>query len=103
MFQLEDKYKKPNEFKKYVLEVAYKELKEKADVWFEYSMKKASKGEYYVNFKLFTKDLVILLGLLGLFLFARFFGLLILELFFKQDTAPEQLQQFLCVGLFLKP
>lgn len=56
MFHLEGKYPRPAEFKKFVLEVAYKELKEKADVWFEYSVKKAAKGDYYVNFKLFTKD-----------------------------------------------
>lgn len=56
MFYLENKYPKPGLFDKNVLKVAHKELKENADVWFEYTIHKQSKGEYYVNFKLFTSD-----------------------------------------------
>lgn len=56
VMKLPKTYLKPSVFKLKVLEVAQKELKSNADVYFEYAVKKQEKGVYMVNFKLFSKD-----------------------------------------------
>jgi len=44
MFQLESKYKNYNDFKKYVIESAKNELKEKSDLYFDYKQIKAGRN-----------------------------------------------------------
>lgn len=62
MFMLEDKYPKLPDFKKYVINKAYLELKEsydkgKCDVWFEYGQtRKGEKAEF--KFIIHTKEIV---------------------------------------------
>jgi plasmid replication initiation protein len=55
---LEKSYRDPSLLKKYVLDVAKKELKESADVWFEYSLTKIKSRSFNsINFKIFNNDL----------------------------------------------
>lgn len=60
-FNLEDKYAKYGAFKKYVINVAYKELKElfirgENDVYFEYSELKKGRSVEALKLKIITKD-----------------------------------------------
>lgn len=47
MFGLENKYRNINDFKRYVLDVAKKDLDENSPITFEYSLKKGKRGKKY--------------------------------------------------------
>jgi len=56
IFKLESKYKQPSNLKIRVLEPAKKELKAKADLYFEYELKKIKSKSYnYIAFKIFSQ------------------------------------------------
>lgn len=60
MLSLEKKYKDVNSFRKYVLDVAQKELKHSADVWFDYKMEKIKSRSFnWVNFTIYCNNLKI--------------------------------------------
>jgi len=55
MFRLENKYRLPANLKQRVLEPAKKELKEKADLYFEYELLKVKSRSYnYISFKVIS-------------------------------------------------
>jgi len=58
MMCLENQYKDINRFKDQVLDVAKKELKESADTWFEYDLKKIKSRSFnWIYFAVFQNDL----------------------------------------------
>jgi len=55
--QLGDSYPKPAELKRWVLEPAKSRMKEKADLYFEYSIEKVKSRSYnIINFKIFSNE-----------------------------------------------
>ena len=57
MLSISDKYKSISDLRKRVLNPAKKELKENADVWFEYDLKKYNSRSYnMIEFKVFTQN-----------------------------------------------
>jgi len=60
MLYVEKKYKDINKLRDQVLDVAKKELKESADTWFEYDLKKIKSRSFnWIYFSLFQNDLKI--------------------------------------------
>jgi plasmid replication initiation protein len=56
IFKLENKYKQPSDLKKRVLDRAQKELKQKADLYFEYSLEKIQSRSYnHITFKIYSQ------------------------------------------------
>jgi plasmid replication initiation protein len=56
MFKIENKYKQPSDLRKRVLNPAQKELKEKADLYFEYEINKVQSRSYnHISFKIFSQ------------------------------------------------
>lgn len=57
MLCIDNQYKDINRLKDVVLDIAQKELKESADVWFEYELQKIKSRSYnWLQFKLFSND-----------------------------------------------
>ncbi len=56
--QIDDKYKLPSQIKKWILEPAQKELRDKADVWFEF-FERITQGRKMIGwrFRIYTRDL----------------------------------------------